>query len=1165
METLYLDSFLKTLNEKINNNKKYDSFLKSIDFSVNNYKQFLTNLENGSNRFEQQNIKNILNANKDYATNNEKFNRSIEKLIEKNNSEVKKLKDENQKKHLKEKKVYQAKLENIKSIDTEKQEQEIKSIILEERRNTHKLEDEKIIIRVNYANEIKELETDYKNKKQSAITAHEVNSQILTQNFNNFTEKNKQSIETCKTKLSDKQQINDNIYLQIKTEYNEQSRAFNKKINEIKRKYQRSLPKITKLNEEKLLPLEENIKELELNLSIDIENEIKSFNDALINHDSEFKKLNLNYETKKAEIIKKYNDQMTLFNSKLSSYREENANNKLELEKTLRKDIKNTKDPRENERLSRKLTKELKQFDNDLNKEIIKTNNLLKENELLFQNIMLKNDSNYIKDKNNLESKHNLLIKNHEINKEKITKTYNTQIDIIKQDQKALELEENYYTNLLNNNERLELLPIEKQLTLSSYLQERELNSLANDAHEEILLMQKEIEINNLEFEKEEQILNANNTLEQTILDNSENKTNADLQLNQEKFKRIRDYKLEEQNLKQQVIELAKNIQRTSKEYEIKQINLNKVFQEDDLNNDFNIFVHNIQHENNTEQAKREHIIKDASLRNQLRLFLEKTHLNLMNHKFELNSNQIEMESLFSLFRNKLLFQNKVNEEIINLYNMPAHPEIFKAVLNSVINFLNEDETDLNIHFNNAKEQSKAFYLKKMDETTGYKFMTKHQTLIDKYDTLVKAETANKTTIQNEVIALENRRAILIGNKDRLISENNIRNNRENIRTLNRDILTIEREIANKQKDIIPIDNKINALNAQKLKEEQSLDKEKKKENIIFNNYIKKNTKIYNKLNTLFNLYFSKVRNFYHNLIDELYISKDLLEKEYKILSTSKYYLQVNLLKLQNNFLDHYLSFYNSMTKTLKTLDLNYINTIKQLLKNLENNYIISSNNLEKEYRDELNKKKLKKTNKELEYNNNIKALNNELAKITAQENDRIVTLENKIKNIVEHLNQDSLSLDDNIKQIESQYVKELNARTDAINNEIERIKREFNNKVDNITKNYSSQIESLKLRTQNILIKYNSQKQKLNETSEQKMQDIEKLIIYDKAKYDDRLKQIELKKQEINLQKEKAIKLLSEDYAFYESVLIRETNKKTKKDFSILKKSYRFKKRLLY
>ena len=229
-------------------------------------------------------------------------------------------------------------------------------------------------IRKVYQLETTDIESYHEKRKLELKDLYHNNTEILEQHDDELKIITEEKLKILRAKATSENAINDDIYLAIKTNYNAMTVAFNKKINDIKKRYAQELPKLEKIFENRKVPMAEALDALK-----------KTYDQAKIDFDLEYSnkinQLNLDfelkketYETRKTQIIHESNEAITLLNSKLSAFREGIQKQKTETSKALREEMRNLETEFEKDKLNHKLTKELQTFDNDLNKQILRTN-----------------------------------------------------------------------------------------------------------------------------------------------------------------------------------------------------------------------------------------------------------------------------------------------------------------------------------------------------------------------------------------------------------------------------------------------------------------------------------------------------------------------------------------------------------------------------------------------------------------------------------------------------------------------------------------------------------------------------------------------------------------------------------------------------------------------
>src|SRR5690606_3771052 len=96
-----------------------------------------------------------------------------------------------------------------------------------------------------------------------------------------------------------------------------------------------------------------------------------------------------------------------------------------------------------------------------------------------------------------------------------------------------------------------------------------------------------------------------------------------------------------------------------------------------------------------------------------------------------------------------------LRDTIIELYHLPSHPEVLKETI-KIITKLHEALSDSRL---NILEFYKAidhqFYVKKIEDLTGYKYMLKHEDMMNYYDSEIQKIDEKKKNIEKEIKAFE--------------------------------------------------------------------------------------------------------------------------------------------------------------------------------------------------------------------------------------------------------------------------------------------------------------------------------------------------------------------------------------------------------------------------
>ncbi|MFU8792954.1 MAG: hypothetical protein ACNA7K_02925, partial [Acholeplasmataceae bacterium] len=290
--------------------------------------------------------------------------------------------------------------------------------------------------------------------------------------------------DALKVEHDEKIKHSDENYLNIKNDYSQLSIQFNQKINDIKKVYQKDLVSLKNHFERESKPLNQAIEKLKNDYKDAISVAVEQHQQKLSDLNQQFDQQKETYEQKKARIIAEINQAITLLNSKLSAFRESTHKDKLNLSRTMRSEMKSMEETKDQDAHNRKLTRQLNQFDNELNKQILRTQKDIDDKHALMQKKLFEHDQSHLKEISQWRLNKQIYSYEHKQELAKLELNYNYNLNDIELQLKRLT---DIYTydkekRLLTHNRNL--LPLEFQLTIASLVQERELNLLSNDTHQ---------------------------------------------------------------------------------------------------------------------------------------------------------------------------------------------------------------------------------------------------------------------------------------------------------------------------------------------------------------------------------------------------------------------------------------------------------------------------------------------------------------------------------------------------------------------------------------------------------------------------------------------------------------------------------------------------------
>jgi len=1193
----FLKSLETDLKAQLAIDKKYLPIQKKMAALLRDISPFMIDIEAHQKAIKEEFLQASIQIHKSYAENMDSYQKSLKLIIDKNTSEIDKAHKE-------------------RVLQTQKLSQDLKSILED-------LEKQVNDVSLDAANELEKADQQYKRELTSSHklmtearkTYQKVSSDIerekelaLKQISLSYDQKTlkldeamKRYEETYQLKLEKVRETHqslvkeqDETYLTIKNTYTELSISLNKKINEVKKKHQALLKALDQAHEKQLKPHLAQIEKLKQDFQDAQDKSLVSYQEKLTSLNVIFDVQKQNYESKKERIIHEGNEQITLLNSKLSSFKESIQRDKMATSREKRDEIKSIEDEHLKDKKTRDLTYALKDLDQELNKQIIRTNKDIIEKKKDAQKKLYQLDMQHLKEINEWRLKKTLYEYEKKQEFAKIELNFNHNMS--RSEATLKQMEATYQSNkeilLLKHNQ--DLLPLEYQLQVAQAIQERELNLLANDAQlslSSFRLEEKKLEID-LDILKSQNLFELEQAKTLYAADVQVLNTNTTLELEKEKVKR--DYVQNEQELR---IELSQSI--FNKQKALIEYNKNEAIKHIEMEREIHYIEHRtklemIKGKAHVEELKRTFIMNEARYKHQQRLSNEKAHRLLRIYENELELNQVQTEDFMFLVRMGHQKLNAFKKCILELYHLPSHPEVLKGVIGILKQYLESFKgLSLNIleHFQALNQD---IYLSKIEDLTGYKYMLKHENEMNFYGQEIGKIVEKKKQIEEEIKALESaffqhqselerNQAFLnqlakisdsLKKKD-LPSEHRHQDIKENqklmhhhiqeIKQIKQMILKVEKEMDEKHKKMLPYDDEMTSLKNKQNQKEKELESKKKDEASIFYAFLNKNQAIYEHLSHIIKEDYQASDSFYRALLDEVYLTDLTLSQATKKLDQKISIIDEKLMHTQQRFLNLMLTFYQNHEREqdklvqdfkfstfalIKSLNQNYLSQEKKYLKD-ERKMKFDSERLIKNQRIKFKRKHL------IDHMSYQKGLNAQLEFIRVLEK-KISETEGKGLAELKLINENQIAI---ANQYQQEYLHKVKLMQDSEQKKI----LELKNLNEQSIKNHESLEHNLEAKNQMILNKYQANYDKhMNQLKQKTLsydEQIEKLKAHDLSKQ--KALEESLSRQETKRKDE--LTNIQSHMERFQAQTKRAQNHELKKELRLLKKTHYSKVRMLH
>ncbi|BCR36050.1 hypothetical protein [Mariniplasma anaerobium] len=1017
-------------------------------------------------------------------------------------------------------KDFELKKQKIKDIYEEKQKQIEQNL----KRELSQFDKEKLFARKLNQEQTQEIESEQKAtllnlEKTYASSIHEVNTDLEKFELDKQKELEENEAHFVNIKLE-----NDKIYLDIRNNYHQLTKEFNISINKLKKTHEKAKKTLETKYHSQIKPVTDRLEQLNNDYQSSIDKAKKAYQMQLLELDDLFNTQKEEYETKKEKIIHLSNESITLLNSKLSAYRESINQEKIDQSRNFRDNIKHTDDPRLKDKINRDLTRTLNAIDNDLNKQILRTHKDIIIKQKLLQQSLYDHDIKHLKQMNDWRLKRNLLSYDYKQDLAKIDLNYNHNLSLSKKHIDLIDATYKHQLYLIEMTLRNNLLPLESQLTIQSMVQERELNLLNNDQH----IATYTSKLNVARISHKYQLMIEKAKLKEYIskldYDSETQVVQITTQLELEKTKSKRDFTIEEQDIRANIAKAIfdKNKQHNYKVYlsDIDQIeqqeyrnDIEKKYSIDQIKLDEHLRFHEqeflLLETKSIHQANQSH---EKALR------LMKLYLN------ELTLNQNQVELLFDVLR--LYYQKHLDlKQLIKaLYLLPSHPEVFKHVLKKCNSLLEAFQLAIKETIIYFKSLDLTYYQKKIEDMTGYKYMIKHEDIMNLYEQEIQKVEAQKSLIQNEISQLEQQFFINQQNLEKQelfilqlkkVSENIqsgkiksklkhqdlkdnqklISNHEKDIKVIKHRLTRIEKAIDQKHINLQPFDTQIELVQNNMKKEQLILEKHKLKESDFYQDYANSNQKIYDSLLSVFSQFTDSHIHFIKNLEDTVYVTDSLLYTEEKRLNKDHMLFGQKIFKHQQFFLTHIRDFYEANDQKQEEIVRDFNKAQSHLTRELAENKASVLNDIKKQQISLITQQEKDIKSQVETHKNDLKLKENADKKDLLVITNHIKSLENNLEFYLDKMKQELNLINDNQIQVASQSLQEYEKQHMILNHNNYKQVSKYDQQLEAEEKSFQTLDTSISNKNQALLIRFEQNRTKQIALFEEKTKQFESNI----------------------------------------------------------------------
>ncbi|MCK9235237.1 MAG: hypothetical protein WC225_03660 [Acholeplasmataceae bacterium] len=1114
-----MEALRNVFTEQLKSDKKYDATLEKLVVLFDNIQPIID--EKTSEQLTKQRI--YLNVNAqihkkladvlqqfthDLTTHNETFKTEMERLNKEKNERLQTLgKDQRQ--------LYQIYEQQQQNVDEEYQSQ-LDKYEVELKREIATHEKQANLARKNYQKQSEDVEKEIK-----AVLGH-----LETAKTRTF-EKAKKEKEALQTNFTEKQNTvqqnsqttkeeNDKIYLNIRNTYHRSTTEFNAAVNQLNKEFQTAKKKLTTDYENKTAPVLEKLAVLNKNYEETKQMVLKQHQHLLTQLDERFVQEQNAYQEKKDRLIHQANDDITILNSKLSAFRESITNEKLEKTRHYRMLIQEAETERAKDLTQRELARIFRGLDDELNKQIIRTQKDINRKQKENHRIAHIHDIHHLKEMNDWRLERRLAEYKF---KQEIAKTdlnYNHNLHISKKHLELLEDIHDYQLKMLETTLKLNLLPLETQLGIQSLIQERELNLLNNDQHMaayfsryENAKIQNEYDLNleeqnwleqkaNLTYHSEVQVTQLTSQLElekiKSRRDFSANEAQIRSAIAQSIFEKQKHQNDEQHQILSEEIIHKKALYQIDERYKVEKIKIDQQHTSQLL-------------ELNLLEKKALHHLKTSRAKNKKQMQVYLNELALRHHTSE------QLFGFIYAFYNK---QIQLKTIIKDLYRLPAHPEDFQFVLEHLLDF----ETTLKVIMIEMIQTYKAsdhqFYEKKIDEKTSYKYMLKHENILNFYTQeieKVEKQKASMTqdirldeqqllsfqqTIESHIQQIEKtKQQIALSQQNRTKTAQDqrlVKQHQQQITTLEKEIKDLKiksqrlsKLINRKLQNLLPFDKKMEQYQISIKKQEALLDRKQHKEAQEYHLYQKRNQLLYKALENDIITCIEFHERFLKELTKTTYITDSVLYNEEKKLVKNQRLFENKLVVHQQSFLKQMLRFYQINDHKQQVIYNDFSRANHRLLRGIKKQRKVARHHQELAINRYLRDKDHDLKLQYQKYKFRLRALQTKMKKAEQLLVNKIKSLENKLEAHITFTSLELKSINDNQKQIAVQYQDDYQRQLNLIEGQHKKQLEKLSEALEQENNNYQNFVQSTESKNQVLLQKFDQDRQKLLESNQTK------------------------------------------------------------------------------
>ncbi|QWB95389.1 hypothetical protein KHQ89_05370 [Mycoplasmatota bacterium] len=718
---------------RVKEDKIYDSIYKSFSKELNLFIPFFKQQSDLEKKQKSLFLQRQDLISQDHQILSDKYIRAYDKIIDKNSIEIN---DQHQlllEKHKEIQTNYQLKLEHIQSERISLKNQitsQINDAKTKVNRRFFEIEQNFKSLKAKNLDIVDEIEKEFKLTEENIQNNFEKTLASLQLQQTEIVEVKEQAINENKASKSLETTKNNTYYINIKKTFNDANVNINEKINVLNKTHQRALSKLEKSRDKNNDPiLEEKIESIKQNYASQLEAFDLSFEEVL-------KK----YEDKKEKMLHEFGESISIYNSKLTNNKETIEEEKLKIVREHRNQMKDLNDAQQ-QMIAKKMKKQLNMSDNELNKMIIQTQKDISEIKRSYQQRTSQLENNYLRNRYEWRLNKLLLTNTFHNDLKKIEINYQYNLESARSKYQLNESQFAVKKEILLQTLNQDILPLDTQMMLQNLVQERELNLLNND--QQIALNQLKIEL--LDIEKTFEIAHQ----ELIFLENKNAQElsseilvlNSNTQLELEKAKIQREAYKEDFMRRKTLLQSSFDYQQLQLNHRYNIQNINWMYEEqiEDIDSRYSKFL--AKRKETLIYHKRSHFMRDADVKTKSRIQQNASIKSIRDYKNDIISKQYYIESLTSTLLFCYTRLQNVNAMIGQLYRLPAHPDVFKSMIDLFKQYVEQINLVVESKIENNKDELLAFINTRKNDISHHKHALKHETFqffsqnnIDQYD-----------------------------------------------------------------------------------------------------------------------------------------------------------------------------------------------------------------------------------------------------------------------------------------------------------------------------------------------------------------------------------------------------------------------------------------------